>query len=84
MSVCLITIAGKEEYADIRQVSACSGCPYSVAGVPEAHLTRAIPMCGYYKKSITLGDAEYAMEHDGKPAWCTLDYVIVVHKQKGD
>jgi len=84
MSVCLLTIADKEEYADIQQVSACSGCPYSIAGVPDAHLIRRVDTCGYYKKAITLDDAKYAMERDGKPEWCTLDYVIVVHKPKGD
>ena len=83
MSVCLLTIADKEEYADIQQVRTCGGCPYFTVGEATAHLCRIVDRCGYYNKQVTLDDAKYAFEHGGKPEWCTLDHVIAVHKPKG-
>ena len=70
MSVCLITIADREEYADIRQVKDCGSCPY----YRNLFASHKFAQCDYYNKNM------YA-KYDGKPEWCTLDYVIVVHKQ---
>jgi hypothetical protein len=86
MSICLLTIADKEEHADIQQVSACSGCPYSADSWEGTIVAgdKRIDRCCYYDTPITFDDAKYAYEHDGKPAWCTLDHVIVVHKPKGE
>ncbi len=76
MSVCSITIAGKEEYADIRQVTACSNCPFYRVLLFSLQFYR----CDYYKKNLTMGEDR----HTTKPELCTLDHMIVVHKQKGE
>jgi hypothetical protein len=73
MSVCLVTIAGKEEYADIRQVTACGKCPFYRVLPISSQFYR----CDYYEKNLTMGKDR----HTKKPELCTVDHVIVVHKR---
>ena len=76
MSVCSINIAGEEKYADIRQVTACGKCPYYRTLFFSSQFYR----CDYYEKNLTMGEDR----HTKKPELCTVDRMVVVHKQKGE